>query len=214
MTSEPDKAIEPQISHGERRDRLAQGIYAYWNPGSSWADAHADDVLAYRADADAAMTVADALAGQGMAPRAAADIYREVAARLTLFSEFSTPEWASYCRFAAGKVDEWATQTDTASSPEPACLCGHREQQHFEDACLAACGCKDFLTAEAAVEEIARLRQAVRQAPATVAADAALREAEGEHALAEYGWELARLIRPAGPSRVADEAQHAERQAS
>ncbi|WP_326729014.1 hypothetical protein [Streptomyces phaeochromogenes] len=115
MSDETAADTAPEISHGERRDRLAQGIYEYWNPGSSWADAHADDLLAYRADADAAMTVADALAGKGMAPRAAADIYREVAARLTLFSEFSTPEWARYCRLAASKVDEWATQTDTAA---------------------------------------------------------------------------------------------------
>jgi hypothetical protein len=46
--------------------------------------------------------------------------------------------------------------------------------------------------AAASVDRVTVLNEAAR----TVAADAALRETEGEYALAEYGYELARLIRP------------------
>lgn len=41
-----------------------------------------------------------------------------------------------------------------------ACICGHTEQQHFEDVCiteLTGCACGYFLPVEAAAEEIARL---------------------------------------------------------
>ncbi|MGW2725633.1 hypothetical protein [Streptomyces sp. NPDC001492] len=44
---------------------------------------------------------------------------------------------------------------------EAVCICGHPEQQHFEDVCLTQCGCSDFLTAEAATEERARAEAAI-----------------------------------------------------
>ncbi|WP_089117071.1 hypothetical protein [Streptomyces sp. SS07] len=40
------------------------------------------------------------------------------------------------------------------------CICGHPEQQHFEDVCQT-CDCADFLVPEAAREMIAHLRRAV-----------------------------------------------------
>lgn len=124
---------EPQISHAERREQLAGGIYEFWNPGLRWEDAHADDVTCYRVDADAAMIAADALAGRGAAARTAADIYLEVASRLTAFGEKPTPEWAPYCVQAGVQVQEWAAQLVAAdagrSSPEPATdLAGETQQ--------------------------------------------------------------------------------------
>lgn len=57
---------------------------------------------------------------------------------------------------------------------------------------------------------LAVLPPSADQAASTIDADAALRETEGEHALAEYGRELARLIRQTDPSRIADEDPSAE----
>jgi hypothetical protein len=54
---------------------------------------------------------------------------------------------------------------------------------------------------------------ALTQAAKTIAADAALRETEGEYALAEYGLELARLIRPRELRRLAAETPGPETQA-
>lgn len=50
-----------------------------------------------------------------------------------------------------------------------ACICGHTEQQHFEDACLV-CDCGDYLVPEAAREVIARWREAAARKPADRAA--------------------------------------------
>jgi hypothetical protein len=50
-----------------------------------------------------------------------------------------------------------------------ACICGHTEAQHFEDACLV-CDCGDYLVPEAAREVIARWRAAATRAPADRAA--------------------------------------------
>ena len=44
------------------------------------------------------------------------------------------------------------------------CICGHTEQQHFEDACLV-CDCGDYLPPDAAHEVIARYQQAVKREP-------------------------------------------------
>ncbi|GAB2731578.1 hypothetical protein [Streptomyces bullii] len=44
------------------------------------------------------------------------------------------------------------------------CICGHTEQQHFEDVCLA-CDCGDYLTPGAAREVIARWREAATRKP-------------------------------------------------
>jgi hypothetical protein len=51
-----------------------------------------------------------------------------------------------------------------------ACICGHTEAQHFEDACLV-CDCGDYLVPEAAREVIARWRTAALQARADRAAE-------------------------------------------
>lgn len=64
------------------------------------------------------------------------------------------PEGISHLHPAAGRA------------PAAVCICGHTEQQHFEDVCLTeitGCDCGDFLTVEAAAEEITRLRQIARQ---------------------------------------------------
>jgi hypothetical protein len=111
-------AAQLGIAHAERRDRLAAGIYEYWNPGRSWADAHPDDIAGCRADADAAMTVADAVAGHGAAARTTSDTYREVASRLDQFARKSTPGWARYCGLASLKVDEWAAQMIRPRTPD------------------------------------------------------------------------------------------------
>jgi hypothetical protein len=62
-----------------------------------------------------------------------------------------------------------------------ACICGHTEAQHFEDACLV-CDCGDYLTAGAAREVIDRQRKTADQAGEFTAADlvAALRGAGAE----------------------------------
>jgi hypothetical protein len=109
---------QPGVAHAERRDRLAAGIYEYWNPGRPWADAHPDDIAGCRADADAAMTVADAVAGHGAAARTTSDTYREVASRLDQFARQNTPGWARYCGLAARKVDEWAAQMIRPRTPD------------------------------------------------------------------------------------------------
>lgn len=89
----------------------------------------------------------------------------------------------------------WATDFDKARSsayrgyqtraaavlgvlPPPAdrtavCICGHTEQQHFEDACITevtGCQCGDYLPPDAAREVIARWREAATQARADRAA--------------------------------------------
>ncbi|MFJ7049011.1 hypothetical protein ACIQVC_37235 [Streptomyces sp. NPDC101112] len=110
--------VQPGIAHAERRDRLAAGIYEYWNPGRSWADAHPDDIAGCRADADAAMTVADAVDGHGAAARTTSDTYREVADRLAQFAQKNAPGWARYCGLAALKVNEWAAQMIRPRTPD------------------------------------------------------------------------------------------------
>ena len=52
------------------------------------------------------------------------------------------------------------------------CICGHAEAQHFEDVCLTQCGCQDYLTPDAAIEELARLRGIVQQRPAPLRVEA------------------------------------------
>ena len=58
------------------------------------------------------------------------------------------------------------------------CICGHTEQQHFEDVCITeitGCDCGDFILPDAAREVIARWREAATQRTADRAA--VLREA-------------------------------------
>ncbi|MDL5205100.1 hypothetical protein [Streptomyces sp. ALI-76-A] len=61
----------------------------------------------------------------------------------------------------------------TADRAASVCICGHAEQQHFEDVCITeitGCDCGDYLTPEAAGEVIARWRTAALQARADRAA--------------------------------------------
>ncbi|MFF3928604.1 hypothetical protein [Streptomyces hirsutus] len=95
------------VPHADRRDSFAQLIYERWNPGMRWADAHPDDVAAYRADADVAMAAADATSGTAFAKPARPDTYREVADRLSVLGEKPGHEWAAS---AASKVQQWATE--------------------------------------------------------------------------------------------------------
>lgn len=65
------------------------------------------------------------------------------------------------------------TPTPTPEA-EPVCICGHPESQHFEDCCITeitGCSCGDFLTGEAAREQIDRLVRIVRETPATPTPD-------------------------------------------
>ncbi|MFM9595718.1 hypothetical protein ACKI1J_24340 [Streptomyces scabiei] len=99
-------------------------------------------------------------------------------------------EWAAanFCTLSTPASDRYRRCADAvlAVLPEPAdraavCICGHTEQQHFEDVCvteITGCDCGDFLTGEAAREVIARWRDAAIQARADQAA--VLREAEAE----------------------------------
>jgi hypothetical protein len=52
---------------------------------------------------------------------------------------------------------------------EPVCICGHPNEQHFEDVCQT-CGCGDYLEPQDAAEVIARWRQAALKARADRAA--------------------------------------------
>ena len=67
---------------------------------------------------------------------------------------------------------------DELRRPAAACICGHTEQQHLEDACInevTGCDCGDYLPPDAAREVIHRWRQAAIDARADRAA--VLREA-------------------------------------
>jgi hypothetical protein len=54
-------------------------------------------------------------------------------------------------------------------APAPVCICGHPQQQHFEDACITeitGCNCGDYLEPQDAAEVIDRWRQAALHARA------------------------------------------------
>ncbi|KPI31429.1 hypothetical protein OV320_2645 [Actinobacteria bacterium OV320] len=136
-----------------------------------------------------------------------ADIYQQ---RLERLGEGYTKQ-----RQRADQAEAQAERlrTDRAA----ACICGHKEAQHFEDACLV-CDCGDYLVPEAAREVIARWRAAATRAPADRAA--VLREAAdvAEAQCQRNPWttaadviaELRRLAAEpaaAGPGRTADETQ-------
>ncbi|MFE9127054.1 hypothetical protein ACFYOF_16815 [Streptomyces sp. NPDC007148] len=106
-TVNEEEAPSTPAPHAERRNHFARVIYERWNPGSQWADAHPDDVIAYSADADVAMTAADAVTGTAYAPPGLADVYREIADRLAALGTKSTCQWA---RPAARKVREWGDE--------------------------------------------------------------------------------------------------------
>ncbi|MCZ4602953.1 hypothetical protein O3S80_04030 [Streptomyces sp. Lzd4kr] len=75
-----------------------------------------------------------------------------------LDSEPDTQEWVP--KLAAAVLAILPPPADRAAS---VCICGHTEQQHFEDACLV-CDCGDYLVPEAAREVIDRWREAARKA--------------------------------------------------
>ncbi|WP_330349613.1 hypothetical protein [Streptomyces sp. NBC_00582] len=104
-------------SHKERRDQYAARIYEYWNPGDRWEDAYPDDRIAYGADADIAMAVADAEAGRTVPAPVRTDIYLEVADRLALFTAAPQGKAATAAQLA-DKVRSWAGQP--SSAPEVA----------------------------------------------------------------------------------------------
>lgn len=99
-------------AHADRRDAFAQRIYEYWNPGSRWSEAHPDDVIAYRADADIAMAAADALSGITYTPPTRSDIYHEVADRLTAYAGTQKDDAPIVARMADA-VREWADWADS-----------------------------------------------------------------------------------------------------
>jgi len=83
-----DTAGQPErAAFAERRDRVAGLIYEYWNSGRSWAQEPPEGRIAYEADADIAIRAADIVDRTRYASPTAADIYREVAARLDLYIE-------------------------------------------------------------------------------------------------------------------------------
>lgn len=99
-------------AHADRRDAFAQRIYEYWNPGSRWSEAHPDDVIAYRADADIAMAAADALSGITYTPPTRSDIYREVADRLAAYAGTQKEDAPIVVR-TADAVRGWADRADS-----------------------------------------------------------------------------------------------------
>lgn len=107
----------------------------------------------------------------------------------------------------------------TTRADDERCICGHTEQQHFEDVCLT-CDCGDYLTPEGAREVIARWRQAAGKSRADVLREAAARlEAsarkwdglsssaydEEAHTAKELRAEAAELRRMAGEEQPATE---------
>ncbi|MFJ2567913.1 hypothetical protein ACIO02_34105 [Streptomyces sp. NPDC087568] len=108
------------LPHAERLDRFAQVIYEHWNPDRQWKDAHPDDQVAYRADAVVAMNAADAVAGVPYALPLRTDVYREVADRLSLFTELERAQAAGVAGIPS-TVREWAERIDaeTATAVQP-----------------------------------------------------------------------------------------------
>jgi hypothetical protein len=91
---------------------------------------------------------------------------------LDLF-ECSAADFAKLYEPAAAAVRPPATDRTAV------CICGHTEQQHFEDVCITeitACDCGDFIPPNAAREVIARWREAATRKPVDRAA--VLREGE------------------------------------
>jgi hypothetical protein len=98
----------------------------------------------------------------------------------------------------AAEAAEALADTELAADRATVCICGHPEQQHFEDVCQA-CDCGDYLPPDAAREVIARWRRAAIDARADRAA--VLREAADRFAAFDLHVEAAAL------RRMADEAQ-------
>ncbi|MFJ1650062.1 hypothetical protein ACIOC2_01340 [Streptomyces sp. NPDC088337] len=99
------------LSHAERLDHFARVIYEYWNPDRQWKDAHPDDRIACRADAVVAMKAADATAGVPHMPPLRADVYREVADRLSLFTELERAQAAGIAEIP-NTVRRWAERSE------------------------------------------------------------------------------------------------------
>ncbi|MFJ6540562.1 hypothetical protein ACIQMP_07940 [Streptomyces sp. NPDC091385] len=114
--SPTDGAQPPAAGHAARREHYAKTIYEYWNPGERWEEAHPDDRTGYRADADAAMRATDRLSGGPYGPPSRADVYREVADRLSLYTEMERVK-ADGVGGIADKVREWAHQIADAEQP-------------------------------------------------------------------------------------------------
>lgn len=123
----------------------------------------------------------------------------------TRYTDLDRDERDTYLARASAVLAALPTAADRA-----ACICGHTEQQHFEDVCiteLTGCACGDFLPPDAAREVIARYQEAVKRAEAE-------RDAYGEQldeaaeTIAARGVEINRLTDEL--RRVADEAQQPE----
>jgi hypothetical protein len=94
--------------------------------------------------------------------------------------------------------DEYGEVADAvlAVLPEPTdraavCICGHTEQQHFEDVCITeitGCDCGDFLPPDAAREVIARWREAATRKPADQTAVATAGPVKQRADLTETEW--------------------------
>jgi len=85
---------------------------------------------------------------------------------------FETPE------MLLAAYDASRTVPHSPADRAAVCICGHTEQQHFEDVCITeitGCDCGDFILPDAAREVIARWREAATQRTADRAA--VLREA-------------------------------------
>ncbi|MFF7901206.1 hypothetical protein ACFZCV_20775 [Streptomyces sp. NPDC007920] len=103
------------LPHAERLDRFAQVIYEHWNPDRQWKDAHPDDQVAYRADAVVAIKAADTVAGVPYALPLRTDVYREVADRLSLFTELERAQAAGVAGIPS-TVREWAERIDAETA--------------------------------------------------------------------------------------------------
>lgn len=104
-----DPVPEP---HAARREAFARTIYEHWNPDRAWEDAHADDVIGYRADADVAIKAADAAAGITYELPLRTDVYQEIAERLHLYGETPKAQAAGVTAIA-GVVREWGAHLDS-----------------------------------------------------------------------------------------------------
>ncbi|MFJ2731428.1 hypothetical protein [Streptomyces sp. NPDC087317] len=99
------------LPHAERLDRFAQVIYEHWNPDRQWKDAHPDDQVAYRADAVVAIKAADTVAGVPYALPLRTDVYREVADRLSFYTELERAKAAGIAEIP-DTVRRWAEQVE------------------------------------------------------------------------------------------------------
>ncbi|WP_045563013.1 hypothetical protein [Streptomyces sp. FxanaA7] len=155
--------LEPD-EYGDHADAVLAVLYREW----PWLRAEAEDA------APAVVPSADRAALRDR-------IAEELAARFTSGAEYTQGMRVAFEGPDGGPATRMVTPFEAAEAvlavlPAPAdraaaCICGHTEAQHFEDACLM-CDCGDYLLPAAAREVIASLQKAALPATPHLAAEA------------------------------------------